>query len=134
MYRHRQDFNWTKKKGCTLLFGMFILSFPNMLYAAKIGDLIDSFTDVISLFIPILLGIAVLVFFWGLVKFINHAGDEKTTEEGKQLMVWGMIAIFVIFTLWGIIGFVQEQLGLDAGTSLGTLPASPDKIPVPSAL
>ena len=93
------------------------------------GSLIDSITNVLLSFVPILLGLAVLVFFWGLVKFINHADDEKALEEGKQLMIWGMIAVFIMVALWGIIGWIQQNLGLNVSTSLGTLPAMPDNIP-----
>jgi NADH:ubiquinone oxidoreductase subunit 6 (subunit J) len=80
-------------------------------------------------FIPILLSLAVLVFFWGLVKFINHADDEKELEDGKQLMIWGMISLFVMIALWSIIGWIQSNLGLNDATSLGTLSAMPNAIP-----
>jgi membrane protease YdiL (CAAX protease family) len=99
------------------------------------GPTIDSLLDdIASLFesiIPILLTLAILTFFWGLVKFINHAGDQKAVEEGRQIMLWGMIAIFVMVALWSIIGYMQSELGLDFNTNLGTLPAPPEEIPAP---
>ena len=102
--------------------GLLLLSPGIVLAQVTVGNLIDSVSGVVELFIPILLGLAVLMFFWGLVKFINHAGDEKAVEEGKSLMIWGMIALFIIVALWGILGFLQEQLGLDAVVNLGNLP------------
>lgn len=111
----------------------FLAFMPLLAAAAPVtmGSMIDAVTDVLKSFIPILLGLAVLVFFWGLVKFINHADDEKALEEGKQLMIWGMIAIFVMVAFWGIIGWIQSNLGLDVATSLGTLPEQPATIPNP---
>ena len=108
-----------------------LLLLPVLTFAAPvtIGSMIDAITTVVKSFIPILLALAVLCFFWGLVKFINHADDEKSLEEGKQLMIWGMIAIFVMVAFWGIIGWIQLNLGLNDATSLGTLPSQPSAIP-----
>ena len=88
--------------------------------------LIQTFTAIV----PILLSLAVLVFLWGVVKFVAHAGDEKAVEEGKTLMVWGMVGLFVMVGVWGIVGYIQSSLGL---TSAG-LPAYQQQgnvIPVP---
>ena len=106
---------------------------PSFVLAADAISMIDGITDVVITIIPIIVGLAVLVFFWGIVKFIYHAGDEKAVEEGKMLMVWGLIVIFVMFALWGILGYFQYQLGLDVDTSsLGGFSEQPDTVPVPS--
>ena len=122
---------FTKNSLKPALISLSIGAIPFLATAAAptAGKLIDSITNVLLSFVPILLGLAVLVFFWGLVKFINHADDEKALEEGKQLMIWGMIAVFIMVALWGIIGWIQQNLGLNVSTSLGTLPAMPDNVP-----
>lgn len=101
-------------------------------HAASAQDVVSFFDDVISVLIviiPILLGLAVLVFFWGIVKFISHADDVKGNEDGKQIIFWGLITIFVMITFWAILGWLQTELGLDAGGGLGTLPQQPGTIP-----
>lgn len=80
---------------------------------------IAGFVDIL---IPLLLSIAVLLFFWGLVKYIANASDEAAKEQGKTLMIWGMIAIFVMVAFWGIIGYVQDSLGLNAPIQASTGP------------
>ena len=93
---------------------------------------IDYAIYILERVIPLLVGIAVLVFMWGIVKFIAHAEDEKTHEDGKKLMVWGMVGLFVIVSLWGIVGFVQETTGADNGWYfLGDLPEQSSTIPTP---
>ena len=109
----------------TLFFGFFL---PLFAYAQTIGTLFDAAIFLISGLIPLLIAIAVLVFFWGIVKFIFHADDERAVEEGKQLMVWGMIAIFVMVALWSILGYFQQELGLTS-SNLGVLPQMPDFVP-----
>lgn len=111
------------------LFTPLALLTPFFASAASVGSFIDALTSLFASFIPITMGLAVLAFFWGLVKFINHADDEKAVEEGKMLMVYGMIAIFIMVALWAIIGWLQAQFGLDSVGSMGTLPAMPSSIP-----
>ena len=75
-------------------------------------SLIGVFLDLIATAMPVLGGIALLVFFWGLAKFIKNAGDVGKHQEGKDLMIWGVVALFIMVTLWGLIGFAQSSLGI----------------------
>src|SRR3989344_4902770 len=76
------------------------------------ADIIKIFIDLIQLAIPVIAGLALLVFFKGLAAFIAKSGDEKSHAEGRNLMVWGLVALFVMVSVWGIIRFVYTDLGL----------------------
>ena len=86
--------------------------FPAVAFAAfpKTSDLILEVSSLVRALILIMAGLALLAFFWGLVKFIFKAGDEKETAAGKRLMQWGLIALFVMVSVWGIIKFVEIEL------------------------
>lgn len=56
---------------------------------------------------------AVAFFVWGLVKFIYNAADTKEHEEGKRYIVWGVVAFFVLVSLWGLVRFLSESLNLE---------------------
>lgn len=102
--------------------------------ASAQGGVLGFFDGLISFviaIIPVLLGLAVLVFFWGIVKFISHAEDVKANEEGKRIIFWGLITIFVMIAFWGILGWMQTELDLGSSGSLGTLPLQPNTIPTP---
>jgi hypothetical protein len=62
--------------------------------------------------LPIL---AFVVFFYGLARFVLSSGDAKKAEEGKGIMIWGLVAIFVLLSLMGIIGFLERTFGTDVG-------------------
>ena len=62
----------------------------------------------LSALFPLLLAVAVLFFIWGVVVFIAKAGDEKARTEGKQRMVWGLVALFIIVSVWGIVALLYE--------------------------
>ncbi|MCK9352130.1 MAG: hypothetical protein WCT49_02770 [Candidatus Paceibacterota bacterium] len=55
------------------------------------------------------------VFMYGLAKFILSSGDPKKVEEGKGIMTWGVVALFVLISIWGIIGFMDRSFGTDVG-------------------
>ena len=76
-------------------------------------SVIEAVFRIIKLAIPLVFGLALLAFFWGLAKFIFHAGNEDRIEEGKRIMLWGIIALFVMVSIWGLVSFMQEAFGLD---------------------
>src|SRR3989338_10236796 len=104
--------------------GALFLS-PTMAFAAvsgPLGDTLDQVDAVVAFLIPLLLSIAVLLFFWGLVKYIANASYEAAKESGKTLMIWGMIAIFIMVALWSILGWVQTTLELTGDIDTGATP------------
>ena len=56
---------------------------------------------------------ALLVFFWGLVKFILHAGSSEDHKKGISLMTWGLVAFFVLVSIFAIVSFLQNSVGVD---------------------
>lgn len=88
-----------------------LLLLPTMVSASGIKDLINALGGLIDTLIAILVALALAVFIWGLVKFIwRLGGDEEEVKEGKKLMVWGIVALFVMLSVWGIVIFMQEAL------------------------
>lgn len=72
--------------------------------------------DYVNQIVIILAGLSLLVFVWGVAKFILSAGDEKKVTEGKILMFWGVIALFVMVSVWGIIQlFYSDVFGGNIG-------------------
>jgi uncharacterized membrane protein HdeD (DUF308 family) len=93
---------------------------PAIAFAAAfsgIKDIIVGVGDLVKTSIPIAYALAILFFFWGIAKFVYKAGDTKAKEEGKNIMIWGVIAIFVIASWQGLIGFIQKNLGIEKGGS-----------------
>jgi len=52
--------------------------------------------------------LAFLAFFWGIAVYIFKAGDEKEKERGKNIMFYGVIALFVMVAVWGLIGILKN--------------------------
>jgi hypothetical protein len=103
-------------------FAPFMLAMmPMMVFAQGTRSSITGFLAdvqaILNTLLPILVTIAVLAFFWGLAKFIFAAGDESAKAAGKNIMIWGIIALFIIVSIWGIIGLLAEIFGIGQGGS-----------------
>jgi hypothetical protein len=95
---------------------------PAFVYAQDLGRgisnvqrLIEQIGEIIDMLIPIVFALALLTFFWGLVRFIFAAGGEEAKETGKRLMIGGLIALFVMSAVWGIVRLLAETVGVETG-------------------
>ena len=97
------------------ILSIIISILPAYTYAAitDVQDLLTALLDLFNNLIYVVFSFSLVIFFWGLAKFILNAGDEKTHEDGKRLMFWGIIALFVMASIWGIIAFLQSDLGFN---------------------
>lgn len=105
-----------------------ILGFPLVLFAQSttFSGLVTNLENIV--FKPLvvaLLTVALVVFFWGMIKYINSLGNTKDKEDGKSLMVWGIIALAVMVSVWGLVNLVISTFDLNNATpSSITLPGS----------
>ena len=87
----------------------------NLAFAVgSVGKGAETFGTLVSLGTTIAVSLAFFFFFWNLFKFIR-AADPESKESAQGKMVWSLVAIIVIVSLWGIIAFVRGVLGIDAG-------------------
>lgn len=76
----------------------------------SLGDFVSYIMCMINrAILPLLITGCVVFFVYGIFKFFfMNPADEKKRAEGAQFMIWGVIAITVIFTLWGFVGFIKR--------------------------
>lgn len=78
------------------------------LAGSTVGDLVKFVTCFIQdLIIPLLFVLAFAAFIWGMVKFIMSQQSAER-EDGKQFMLWGVIALAVMFSVWGLVKIFQD--------------------------
>jgi|SRR3989344_2152457 len=100
-----------------IILPLFALALPIFTYAQTFEDFLKDIKRWLGLLLPILMGVALLVFLWGLVIFIAKSADETARSEGRQRMIWGIIALFVAVSIWGLVNFISESTGIDQGTA-----------------
>jgi len=109
-------------KKSLLAVGLFLT--PALAFAASNGSLgnlnniVVSLGKIVGALIPIAFGIAVVAFFWGLARYIFAAGSEESKAEGRRIMIGGIIALFIMASIWGIIYFIRDALGVGNDTTI----------------
>ena len=73
--------------------------------ASESGNLIDAT-------IPTLFVLSFAVFVWGTITFIAKSADDTGREEGRKRMLWGVIALFLLVTVWGTLQLLQAILAV----------------------
>ena len=80
---------------------------------SDVDDLGGAIYYVLNLVFPILVAIAVFVVVWGIFKFVLNAGDEEARKTGRSLILWGVIGIFLMLSVWGLVNIVRSSVALN---------------------
>lgn len=90
----------------------------------NIINIVGAVGTIINMLIPILIGAAIVVFFWGLVLYIRSSG--KGHDQGRNIMIAGLASLFIMVTLYGLINFFASSLGINTnGTGNASTPNAP---------
>mgnify|MGYP003395932406 CR=1 FL=1 len=107
-----------------LVYNSLIALSPVMSFAQQspdtsaLDDMVAFIGRTISALIPIMFGLAIIFFFWGLIQFLRAAGDPKAKETGRNHMIWGIIAIAVMLSIYGLADWLRNLFGIEATTSV----------------
>ena len=66
----------------------------------------------IKLVVPLLFTIAVVGFIWGMIQYFLFPDNEEKRKNGKSFMLWGIIALFVMVSIWGLVGVLTNTFGI----------------------
>jgi hypothetical protein len=65
-------------------------------------NLIGRIIGLVNLIIPIIIGLGLIAFLWGVLKYgISSKPSEK--QDSVYVMVYGIIALFVMVSIWGLV-------------------------------
>lgn len=95
--------------------GALIPFLPALAGAQSIGGLmglLDMANQLINRLIPFVITLALLVFLWGILKYVFSSDGEGRTEA-KGYMIWGIIGLFVMVSVWGLVNILVRSLSLD---------------------
>lgn len=75
-----------------------------------LASLVNMVVSSINSIVLVLSGVALALFFWAGIRYIYSAGDAKAKGYSKDTLVWGLVAMFVLVSIWGILRILQEAL------------------------
>jgi len=97
-----------------MVFGLVIT--PTVLtQAADFTDFKSLVDHIISAilkpFIPFIIALTVGYFWWGVTQYVVHTDDLAKREEGRKMMLFGVIAIAVMVSFWGLAKILVGSFG-----------------------
>ena len=111
------------------VYALLMFVFPVVTFAqstVSFGSLntpLSQIKGLVSSTIPILIGIGIVVFLYGVIKYVLAEGDPSKRSEARGFMIWGIVGLFVMVSVWGLVGLLQSTFGVGSGgPSAPTLP------------
>ena len=89
---------------------------PGIALAADAISVLNTVKQILDLVIPIVMTIALIGFFYGLAMYIFKADEDK--EKGKSIMIYGILALFVMVAVWGLVEVVANTFGIQRGGTI----------------
>jgi len=83
--------------------------------SAEVKKITENITDIVNWAGPLLITVATIYFVWGVLQYITSGADEGKRAEARQTMIYGVIGLFVIVSVWGLISLIKGFTGLGDG-------------------
>ena len=68
----------------------------------------SSVNGLINQLIPIIISIALLFFLVGIVQYVTAGGDEERRTAARGMIIFGIIALFVMVSVWGFVNILTK--------------------------
>lgn len=98
---------------------------PFIAFAVEdIQSLISVIGDILVNVVPLLIGIAVIVFLIGVIRYVTVGREEEEKRaSARNMMIYGIIGIFVMVSVWGLVNILGGTFDLNPDVQ------DPDLIP-----
>lgn len=90
-----------------------------------LGGQVDSYAGIIKNILVIVenltvlgAGVALFYFLWGVVKYFISGDSAAKRNESVQTITYGLIALFVLIAVWGLVKLLQQSLLPGSGAGL----------------
>lgn len=101
-----------------IAFGLAFL--PSVAFAAitDVSSIFDFAMKILNSITVLLMAAAVVYFLYGVFQFIKAAGDEEARAEGRNKIIYGIIGLFVMGSVYGLVNILTSTFGLSSTSSI----------------
>ena len=82
------------------------------------GNIVQGLQGLVNIIFPLLIGVAAIVFVWGIIKYIMAAGDEKARKDGRMMIIWSLVGLAVILGMAGLVNLLLSTVGQTGGGAI----------------
>ena len=68
--------------------------------------------------IGLLIGLAVLLFLIGVLRYVAAGDNEDARKKGRDLIIYGIIGLAVMVSVWGLVNMILATFGLEDSNAL----------------
>lgn len=83
-------------------------------------QVLEFIANTIAFLGPVLIGLALLAFFWALVQYLFNKNQKA--EDSRKYLGYSILILFVMVSIWGIVRFIQTNLGIQDGLDQTNIP------------
>jgi len=96
---------------------------PSLAWAQAPGNDIKSLIRFLSnifqnTLIPMMIMLALIYIILAVIQYIRANEDSNAREEKRQQIFWGIISLFVIMSVWYLVGVIQNTFRIFGGGTL----------------
>jgi hypothetical protein len=74
------------------------------------ADVVGFVVGIINLIMPVLAAAALVIFLYSCFRYIVKSGESKGKGTERSAIVWGLVSLFVIVSVWGIVRIMCNTL------------------------
>ena len=115
------------------IIGALVWALPVLAFAQTTSnafDLLALISRILNAIVPVLIAFAVVYFLYGVFSYV-FTDDEDKKEKAKEVMIYGVIGIFVMVSVWGLVNILGGTLNLDTSVPTEGIPNFETDLPVP---
>ena len=110
-----------------------VLGFAPFVFFAAVGDtcstgelkdIICMVQEILEMVVPLLVTLGIIYFVWGIITYVI-ADDEEAKSSGRNRIIWGLVGLAVIVSMWGLVRLLTETAGVNNQTDDIDLPVLP---------
>ncbi|KKU84939.1 MAG: hypothetical protein UY14_C0039G0004 [Parcubacteria group bacterium GW2011_GWA1_47_9] len=99
------------------------LIFSLVLAQGNLPELNKRLLEFVNGAIKVLVALTVLVFIFGVIRYIAAGGDPEATKKARGFILWSVIGFALILGIWGVARFFLVGIFGGDATTIPTVPS-----------
>ena len=102
---------------------------PMVAFAQTSGlfGLLERVQRFMNALVPVFITLGLLYFLWGVIQYIQSPDDR---EKARDTMIGGILGLFVMVSVWGLVNFFAETVGVNPNDPRTNRPGTFPIVPV----